>query len=500
MSEFAVTSQSIALTNPLSNPLMQPDANVSKPAAGAPVKPGALGQGHLLAAAPSVSSLVRSWSGQITPHIPAALRQPPPPVASGLQRLFPTLVGTGARVLSVPGVPPLSTRAADSPTLQQTVQNVLTEPRLRAIENLPTDGQRVLSDSLITTSISAFSAGLLTERQLGQAIDLSIRNAQAYRTPAQPAPQGAGQTPPAPASEPTPDLQLPAVPSVAGAQPAPSGQPAADRYTAMQAAFDRPLPTGLESSLVQRWERIDGRAGQIANRLNLNGPSPLARSINEAIELPRMRLASSHYPQRVGQQSAVQAIDNWRSAEATVLNAVRSGTPITAENIKALNSVFGINQRTPVVRGVAQQFGEYRTVPMTPSSFPNREYLPPESIGRAMGDFERWYARAESSGMHPVQIAAQAYARLSSIHPFPDANGRTARLVMNWILRSHNLPSAALDPQHIDRMLDVQGSSVVPNPGSLEQELTSAIERSLDTAERILRPPPPTSRGRGFGR
>jgi prophage maintenance system killer protein len=384
------------------------------------------------------------------------------------------------------------------------VRNVLTEPRLRAIESLPTDGQRVLADSLITISISAHSAGMLTERQLGQAIDLSLRDAQAYRTPAQPepqaTPQGTSQAPPEPAPEPTPDLRLPAVPGVAQAQPAPSGQPPADRYTAMQAAFDAPLPAGLQSSLGRRWERIDQRVGQIANRLDLNGPSPLARRINEAIELPRMKLSSSHYPLRVGQQSAVQSIENWRSAEATVLNAVRSGTPITAENIKMLNGVFGIDQPRPVVRGVAQRFGEYRTVPMTPSSFPNREYLPPESIARAMGDFERWYARAESSGMHPVQIAAQAYARLSSIHPFPDANGRTAGLVMNWILRSHNLPPAAVDPEHIDRMLDVQGSSVVPNPGSLEQELTRAVERSLDTAEGILRPPPPTSRGRGFGR
>jgi Fic/DOC family len=282
-----------------------------------------------------------------------------------------------------------------------------------------------------------------------------------------------------------------------------SAPPAADAYTEMQAAFDAPLPANLQSRLTQRWQGIDQRAQRIAGQVDLNADTPAAKAINKALDTPRLRLATSHYPQVAGQQSAERSINNWFSAEATVLNAVRSNIPITAANIKSLNSVFGLNQPRPVVRGVTQSFGEYRTTPMAPGAFPNREYLPPESIERAMADFEAWYQRAEQSGMHPVQMAAQAYARLSSIHPFPDANGRTARLVMNWILRSHGLPPAALAPEHIDRMLeDVHGSNVVPKPGTLEQELSGAIERSLDTVERMLPPPPPRERERprGFGR
>jgi prophage maintenance system killer protein len=271
-----------------------------------------------------------------------------------------------------------------------------------------------------------------------------------------------------------------------------------DPYAKMQAAFDVPLPADLQSRLTQRWARIDQRAQRIAGQVDLNANTPLTRQIDEALEWPRMRLSLSHYPQRVGERSAVQSIMNWRSAEATMSNALRAGTPITAANIKLLNSVFGIDQPRPVVRGVTQRFGEYRTTPMAPQSYPSRTYLPPESIERAMNDFEHWYERAENSGMPPVQIAAQAYARLSSIHPFPDANGRTARLVMNWILRSHGLPTAGLAPEHINRMVeDLDGSNVVPVPGVLEQELTSAIESSLDTVEGMLRPP---SRGQGFGR
>lgn len=43
-----------------------------------------------------------------------------------------------------------------------------------------------------------------------------------------------------------------------------------------------------------------------------------------------------------------------------------------------------------------------------------------------------------------VKTAAEAYHRLVSIHPFPDANGRTARMVMDYILQRYGLPPAAL--------------------------------------------------------
>ena len=36
--------------------------------------------------------------------------------------------------------------------------------------------------------------------------------------------------------------------------------------------------------------------------------------------------------------------------------------------------------------------------------------------------------------LHPVILAAEMHERLVTIHPFIDGNGRTARLVMNFIL------------------------------------------------------------------
>lgn len=39
-----------------------------------------------------------------------------------------------------------------------------------------------------------------------------------------------------------------------------------------------------------------------------------------------------------------------------------------------------------------------------------------------------------------VELAAQTHYDLTSIHPFRDGNGRVARLIMNYVFRSHLLP------------------------------------------------------------
>jgi Fic family protein len=46
--------------------------------------------------------------------------------------------------------------------------------------------------------------------------------------------------------------------------------------------------------------------------------------------------------------------------------------------------------------------------------------------------------------MHPVLLAAEMHERLVTIHPFIDGNGRTARLVMNFILLKHGYALAIL--------------------------------------------------------
>ena len=47
--------------------------------------------------------------------------------------------------------------------------------------------------------------------------------------------------------------------------------------------------------------------------------------------------------------------------------------------------------------------------------------------------------------LHPAELASWLHNRLAQIHPFSDGNGRTARLMMNWILMRNGFPPAIIE-------------------------------------------------------
>ena len=62
-----------------------------------------------------------------------------------------------------------------------------------------------------------------------------------------------------------------------------------------------------------------------------------------------------------------------------------------------------------------------------------------EKVPDKMDEYFLWYESNRES-LHPVQLAAEMHARLVSVHPFIDGNGRTDRLVMNIILLQNGYP------------------------------------------------------------
>jgi Fic family protein len=74
----------------------------------------------------------------------------------------------------------------------------------------------------------------------------------------------------------------------------------------------------------------------------------------------------------------------------------------------------------------------FRKVPV---SIGGSAFLPPQPfmLDKLMEDYFIHYNRQKKM-MHPVILAAEMHERLVSIHPFLDGNGRTSRLVMNFIL------------------------------------------------------------------
>lgn len=74
------------------------------------------------------------------------------------------------------------------------------------------------------------------------------------------------------------------------------------------------------------------------------------------------------------------------------------------------------------------------------------ESLPPhQNVPALFDEFAEWLSENESK-YDPVVFASEAHARLVSIHPFRDGNGRVSRLVMNAILLQHGYLPVSVPP------------------------------------------------------
>lgn len=108
----------------------------------------------------------------------------------------------------------------------------------------------------------------------------------------------------------------------------------------------------------------------------------------------------------------------------------------------------------------SENAGKYRNLPVR---IGGSEYLPPQPflLEKLMEDYFFNYNRQRKI-LHPVLLAAEMHERLVSIHPFLDGNGRTSRLIMNFILLQNGFTLAILKGdstsrvQYFDALQDVQ--------------------------------------------
>jgi Fic family protein len=112
--------------------------------------------------------------------------------------------------------------------------------------------------------------------------------------------------------------------------------------------------------------------------------------------------------------------------------------PITQRDVLKIHSLIleGINNRYA---------GKIRDVEVYISGSPYKPPMP-DRLPDLMHEFSKWMVeRQEKKDMHPVRFSAQAHFRLVDIHPFVDGNGRTARLLMNFILMKYGYPIAVFE-------------------------------------------------------
>lgn len=69
------------------------------------------------------------------------------------------------------------------------------------------------------------------------------------------------------------------------------------------------------------------------------------------------------------------------------------------------------------------------------------DWIPPsyKKVREEIRKIFQWYY-FERKKLHPIELGAILHNKLVRLHPFSDGNGRTSRVVMNWILMKNKFP------------------------------------------------------------
>lgn len=76
----------------------------------------------------------------------------------------------------------------------------------------------------------------------------------------------------------------------------------------------------------------------------------------------------------------------------------------------------------------------------------NSKFIPPPhtTVNLLVNGFFKWYTVSKKK-LNPVELAALVHLKFVTIHPFADGNGRTTRLMMNYVLNKFDYPLFDID-------------------------------------------------------
>jgi Fic family protein len=115
-------------------------------------------------------------------------------------------------------------------------------------------------------------------------------------------------------------------------------------------------------------------------------------------------------------------------------------------------------------------------------------FATPEETPAKMGDLMAWYQEKQAQNdVEPILLAAEFHYRFIRIHPFDDGNGRTARLIMNFILMRFGYPPVIIrtdDKQNYFNVLQLaDAGNLEPFVEYIAQNLVHSLEIMLKGAK-----------------
>ena len=234
-----------------------------------------------------------------------------------------------------------------------------------------------------------------------------------------------------------------------------------EKLTAKKKLLDKygPLPDVLTDNL-DRWFRVELTYTSNAIEGNTLGRRETALVVEKGLTVGGKSLLEH-----------TEAVNHARALDWVREQAEREPNSLTEKDILHVHGL--------IMKGIDDpNAGRYRVTPVRISG--SAAVLPnPRKVPDLMNGFVKWIGLA--TGLHPVELAAEAHYRLVTIHPFTDGNGRTARLLGNMILLMSGYPAAIIRKR--DRLAYIESLEKAQTGGSMDTYMkivARAVNRSLD--------------------
>ncbi|WP_247232947.1 Fic family protein [Telluribacter sp. SYSU D00476] len=147
-------------------------------------------------------------------------------------------------------------------------------------------------------------------------------------------------------------------------------------------------------------------------------------------------------------------IEGHNEAIEWVMERVKGEYPLTESFIRELHQLllkesYWVEAITSEGRPTKKkvEVGKYKSSPnhVQTSTGEIFYFATPEETPAQMDDLMKWYReKTTSDEVNAVLLAAEFHYRFIRIHPFDDGNGRTARILMNFILMKDGFPPVVI--------------------------------------------------------
>jgi len=177
-----------------------------------------------------------------------------------------------------------------------------------------------------------------------------------------------------------------------------------------------------------------------------------------------------------------------------IIEIVNEDRPLTENFIRQLHQLilketYEVDAITPDGKRTKKKIkiGQYKDTPnhVIPKTGEIFRFASVEETPAMMTSLVDWYkSRIEQKDFNPIIIATQFHYKLISIHPFDDGNGRTARILMNFILMQNGYPPVIIKTEDKAKYISVLQQA---DAGIIEPFISFISDNLFDSIDLMIK-------------